>query len=134
MNKIITKILAAAIIAFMMLGCHNAEKPMEKETVKRDSISQIQDTVKTAPIRCVYKTHGTCSQSITFDIQDDVITNIVFEKGCNGNLKAIAHLVDGWTVAKIESYLKGNTCGDKQTSCADQLAIAVRQAYEETHQ
>ena len=50
---------------------------------------------------------------------------------CNGNLKAISKLVDGLTVDKIESVLKGNTCGRRTTSCADQLAIAVRQAYDE---
>ncbi len=48
--------------------------------------------------------------------------------GCNGNLKAISKLVDGWTVEKIEQYLKGNLCGRRPTSCADQLAIAVRKA------
>ena len=76
-----------------------------------------------------YKTQMTCSQLISFDINDDVITNIVFLGGCNGNLKAIAKLVDGWTVEKIEEYLLGNTCGYKDTSCADQLAKAVRAAY-----
>ncbi|MBQ9393484.1 MAG: TIGR03905 family TSCPD domain-containing protein, partial [Oscillospiraceae bacterium] len=53
--------------------------------------------------------------------------------GCNGNLKAIAKLVDGWTVSQIEEKLRGNTCGPRPTSCADQLAIAVRRAYDETH-
>ena len=77
-----------------------------------------------------YKTSGTCSVFIDFDINDDVITNIQFTGGCNGNLKAISKLVNGWTVEKIESYLKGNTCGMRQTSCADQLARGVREAYE----
>lgn len=70
---------------------------------------------------------------ISFDINGDVITNLVFTGGCNGNLKAISKLVDGWTVDKIESYLKGNTCGYKPTSCADQLAKAVRAAYNDTN-
>lgn len=78
-----------------------------------------------------YPTEMTCSTLISFDINDDVITNIVFTNGCNGNLKAISKLVDGWTVDKIESYLKGNLCGRRPTSCADQLARAVRKAYEE---
>lgn len=77
-----------------------------------------------------YKTFGTCSQYIDFDINGDVITNISFYGGCNGNLKAISKLVDGWTVDKIEQYLKGNTCGPRPTSCADQLARGVREAYE----
>ena len=80
-----------------------------------------------------YQCHGTCSQFIEFDINDNIITNIKFWGGCNGNLKAISKLVDGWTVEKIEQYLLGNTCGMKGTSCADQLAKGVRAAYNETH-
>ena len=84
-------------------------------------------------MRYRYKTTGTSSQFIDFDINDNVITNIVFYGGCNGNLKAISKLVDGWTVEKIEQYLLGNLCGMRGTSCADQLAKGVRKAYEETH-
>ena len=85
-------------------------------------------------MRYRYKTYGTCAQYIEFEINDDVITNIVFYGGCNGNLKAISKLVDGWTVDKIEKYLLGNLCGIKGTSCADQLAKGVRAAYKELHQ
>ena len=74
-----------------------------------------------------------CPIEITFDIDDDVITNIRFMGGCNGNLKAISKLIDGWTVDQIEEKLRGNICGRRPTSCADQLAAAVRQAYNETH-
>ena len=77
-----------------------------------------------------YKTKGTCSKEINFDINDNVITNVSFMGGCPGNLKAISILVDGMTVEDIESKLLGNTCGPKPTSCADQLAKAVRAAYE----
>ncbi len=84
-------------------------------------------------MRYNYKTEMVCSKMISFDIDGDVITNVSFTGGCNGNLKAISKLVNGWTVEKIESYLAGNTCGFKPTSCADQLAKAVRQAYRETH-
>ena len=80
-----------------------------------------------------YRTYGVCSVQINFDLDDDVVTNVEFIGGCNGNLKAISKLVNGMTVEQIEGYLKGNTCGYKPTSCADQLAIAVRQAYERTH-
>lgn len=80
-----------------------------------------------------YKTEMTCSSLITFDIDKNVITNIKFTGGCNGNLKAISKLVDGWTVEQIEEKLLGNTCGFRPTSCADQLAKAVRQAYNETN-
>lgn len=84
-------------------------------------------------MRYNYKTQGVCSQMISFDIDKDVISNINFLGGCNGNLKAISKLVDGWTVDKIEQYLSGNTCGYKTTSCADQLAKAVRKAYNDTN-
>lgn len=76
-------------------------------------------------------TEMVCSQLISFDLNDDVVSNIEFMGGCNGNLKAIAKLVDGWTVEKIEEYLLGNLCGRRPTSCADQLAKAVRKAYEQ---
>lgn len=79
-------------------------------------------------MKYLYKTKGTCSIEIEFEINGDVITNIVFLGGCNGNLKAIAKLVDGWTVDQIEQKLKGNVCGRRDTSCADQLAKAVREA------
>ena len=69
---------------------------------------------------------------ISFDIEGNVITNVVFYGGCNGNLKAIGKLVDGMTVEAIEEKLKGNTCGPRPTSCADQLAMAVREAYNKT--
>ncbi len=78
-----------------------------------------------------FKTSGTCSQLITFELDGDKVSNVVFLGGCNGNLKAISKLVDGTTVDYIEGKLKGNTCGPRPTSCADQLAKAVRQAYEE---
>ena len=78
-----------------------------------------------------YRTQGVFSQSITFDLEGDVVRNISFFGGCDGNLKAISKLVDGMTVGKIEEILKGNTCGYKNTSCADQLAKAVRKAYDE---
>ena len=85
-------------------------------------------------MRYEYEPQNVCPIQISFDIEGDVIRDVAFLGGCNGNLKAISKLVDGWTVDKIEQYLKGNECGRKQTSCADQLAKAVRRAYEETHQ
>ena len=80
-----------------------------------------------------YKTKGTCSTQITFDIEDDVITNVQYTGGCNGNLKAVRSLVDGMTVEQIEKKLGGIKCGFKNTSCGDQLAKAVREAYQATH-
>ena len=75
-----------------------------------------------------YRTSGTCASKIDFEINDGVITDVVFTNGCNGNLKAIGKLVDGWTADDIAEKLMGNTCGFKSTSCADQLAEAVLEA------
>ena len=83
-------------------------------------------------MRYEMKPQGVCSNKISFDLNGDVVTNVVFTNGCNGNLKAIGKLVDGMTVEHIEGYLRGNICGNKSTSCADQLARVVRKAYEES--
>ena len=82
-------------------------------------------------MRYEYKTEMVCSKKIEFDIDGNVITNVSFTGGCNGNLKAISKILDGWTVEQIEEKVKGNTCGRRPTSCADQLARAVRKAYDE---
>ena len=76
-----------------------------------------------------YNTVNTCSKRIEFDIEGNVITNVSFLGGCNGNLKAVSKLVDGMTVEQIEAKLKGN--GVRNTSCADQLCVAVRKALTE---
>ena len=76
-----------------------------------------------------YKTKQVCSMQIKFNIENNIITNVRFVGGCNGNLKAISKLVDGMTVEEIEAKLAGNTCGIRPTSCADRLAKAVREAY-----
>ena len=75
-----------------------------------------------------YKTRGTCARAIHFKKDSDGrITDIRFDGGCNGNLKAIAKLCDGMYATDIAKKLGGNTCGSKSTSCADQLAQAVMQ-------
>ena len=76
-----------------------------------------------------YKTKGTCSQKIDLDIDGDKVRNVVFTGGCNGNLSGINRLVEGMSVDEIESKVTGVTCGFKSTSCPDQLAKAVREAY-----
>ena len=80
-------------------------------------------------MRYEYKTKDTCAQVISFDIEGNIVKNIEFYGGCNGNLKAISKLLDGATVEEIEEKLLGNTYGRRPTSCADQLAKAVREAY-----
>lgn len=79
----------------------------------------------------IYKTKGTCSKEIKFEINDNIITNIRFKGGCNGNLQAIAKLVDGLSASEIDEKLRGIKCGTKETSCADQLAKAVNKAINE---
>lgn len=77
-----------------------------------------------------YKTKGTCSQQIEFDLNGNVVTNVSFLGGCNGNLKAISSLVDGMTVEDVEKKVAGIQCGFKGTSCADQFSIALKEAFE----
>ena len=81
-------------------------------------------------MRFDYQTQGTCSKTISFEIEGDVVRNVTFLDGCDGNLKAVSTLVDGWTVEEIEAKLAGIICGQRKTSCADQLAKAVRAGYE----
>lgn len=78
-----------------------------------------------------YKTSGTCSQQINFELEGNIVSNISFVGGCNGNLKAISKILEGQTVDFVIERLRGNTCGPRNTSCADQLAIAVEKAYEQ---
>ena len=73
---------------------------------------------------------GTCSRQIDLEINDNIVTNVVFYGGCDGNLKAIPRLVDGWTADQIADKCSGVLCGFKNTSCADQLAHAVLAAKE----
>ncbi len=76
-----------------------------------------------------YTPENICSANIKLDIEDNIVSNIEFSGGCNGNLKTIPLLLDGWTVEEIESKCKGITCGRRPTSCSDQLATAARKAY-----
>lgn len=77
-----------------------------------------------------YRTKGTCSTDIDFDIEDGKVYNVVYTNGCNGNLQGIGKLVEGMNVEEVIIRLKGISCGFKPTSCPDQLAIALEQAKE----
>jgi len=77
-----------------------------------------------------YYTRNTCSRVISLDLDGDVVHNVSFYGGCDGNLKAIPILVEGMTVNEIERKLSGVQCGMRGTSCGDQLGRAVRAAYE----
>ena len=78
-----------------------------------------------------YKTKGTCSQRILFDIEDNKLKNVQYIGGCNGNLKGISSLVEGMDIDEVITRLEGTTCGMKNTSCPDQLAQALKQAKEQ---
>lgn len=75
-----------------------------------------------------YKTTGTCSQAIDFDIQDGKVTGVKFIGGCNGNTQGIASLVEGLTPDEVIAKLSGIKCGFRSTSCPDQLANALKEA------
>lgn len=75
-----------------------------------------------------YKTSGTCSQRILFDIEDGVVKNVQFLGGCNGNLQGIGRLVEGMEVNEVIRRIDGIRCGAKATSCPDQLARALKEA------
>ncbi len=75
-----------------------------------------------------YKTKGTCSQMISFEVEDGRVHHVQFLGGCNGNLKGIGALVEGMPVDDVIAKVEGITCGMKKTSCPDQLAQALKEA------
>ena len=74
----------------------------------------------------VYKTFGTCSREINFEVVDNKLTNVSFLGGCNGNLQGISKLVEGMDIDEIIARVEGIKCGARQTSCPDQLAAALK--------
>ena len=78
-----------------------------------------------------YKTKGTCSQRIFFEIEEGKLKNVQFLGGCNGNLKGICALVEGMEVQEVINRVQGIHCGMKPTSCPDQLATALKEALEQ---
>ena len=78
-----------------------------------------------------YKTNGTCSRKIIFELDDEgKVHNVVFEGGCHGNLQGIGKLVEGMDAAEVIKRVQGIKCGFKQTSCPDQLSKALTEAVE----
>ena len=77
-----------------------------------------------------YQTKNTCSREINFDVEDGIVKNVEFIGGCEGNLKAIPRLIEGWKAEEVIERLRGVTCGRRPTSCADQLATALVSAME----
>ena len=75
----------------------------------------------------VYKTFGTCSREINFEVVDNKLTNVSFLGGCNGNLQGISKLVEGIDIDEVIARVEGIKCDARQTSCPDQLAKALKQ-------
>lgn len=81
----------------------------------------------------IFETENTCAKKISFNLDGNKVRNVKFlEGGCPGNLQALPRLVEGMSVEEIEERIGGIRCGRKTTSCADQLAKAVRKAYDES--
>lgn len=74
-----------------------------------------------------FKTQGVCAAKIDFEVDNDIVRNVRFTGGCNGNLKAIAALVEGMPVDEVISRVEGISCGFKTTSCSDQFAKALKE-------
>ena len=81
-------------------------------------------------MKYTYRTSGTCSRSISFDLEEGKVKNVEFQGGCNGNLKGVAALVEGMDAKEAIERLQGITCGFKSTSCPDQLSKALTEALE----
>ena len=79
-------------------------------------------------MKYTYKTKGVCASRVSFDLEDGIVSNVEFVGGCNGNLRAISKLTEGMEAVRICELLSGNPCGFKKTSCADQLATAIKLA------
>ena len=79
----------------------------------------------------MYSTRGTCSRAIEVELEGETIKNVKFYGGCPGNLKGISQLVVGMNARDVIAKLKGTTCGYRDTSCPDQLSLALEQALEE---
>lgn len=77
-----------------------------------------------------YKTNGTCSSQITIEVENNIVKNVTFLGGCNGNTKGIAKLVEGMTINEVITKLEGIKCGFRPTSCPDQLASALKKIKE----
>ena len=93
------------------------------ETTRNDLI-----LILVGGINMIYKTTGTCSQAINFDVEDGIVKNVQFIGGCHGNTQGIGALVEGMKVDDVITRLKGIKCGMKGTSCPDQLARALEAA------
>ena len=74
-----------------------------------------------------YKTQGVCSREISFEVNDNKLTNVQFFGGCSGNTQGLSRLIEGMDVDEAIQRLDGIHCGPRPTSCPDQLARALKQ-------
>lgn len=74
-----------------------------------------------------YKTQGTCSSNIEIEVEDNIVKDVIFWGGCNGNLQGISRLIKGMPVKDVISRLEGIRCGMRPTSCPDQLCRALHE-------
>ncbi len=77
-----------------------------------------------------YKPKGVCSSNIELEVENGIVTSLVFTGGCSGNLQGLARLATGMKADEVADKLEGLRCDRKPTSCPDQLAKALRQALE----
>lgn len=85
-------------------------------------------------MRFDYRTKGTCSTKIEFEIEDGILTDVIYTGGCNGNLQGISRLVKGMPAKEVMEKLRGIRCGMKDTSCPDQLSRALEKALEKLNE
>ncbi len=78
-----------------------------------------------------YDTQGTCSAQINFEVEDGIVKNVQFVRGCNGNTQGVARLAEGMKVEDVIARLKGINCNGRGTSCPDQLARALELALQQ---
>ena len=94
--------------------------------------NQTNASIETQEPEFLYRTHGTCSRAIKFDLDDDSkVHNVEFIGGCNGNAKGIASLIEGMPADWVIERCAGTQCGGKSTSCPDQLSRALTWAIEQ---
>ena len=78
-------------------------------------------------MKAVYKTSGTCSRFIEIEVEDGIVKDVSFNGGCHGNAQGISRLVTGMSIDDTIERLEGIRCGNKNTSCPDQLAQALKE-------
>ena len=80
-------------------------------------------------MKITYKTQGTCSSHIEVEVEDDVIQQVFFWGGCNGNLQGISRLVKGMKVEEVLQKLEGVKCGNRSTSCPDRKSTRLNSSH-----